>query len=282
MNFIEESNIDLGKLPTSCSGIHQAADVSPLCKAVKARVKSIESNLQQLDNPVLERNISAAISNFESTNSIQVSHEHKLKIKHACLVVVEAVQNMINPSKIRGGFIDTGQFPLNFSKVMNQSNTKLSSEQYSELLECSIHDVELFRRNGLLTELELDASNVPTCDNRVRVQLMIQNQRAVLLTNVYTRSRHLERINSNAPIGNAIVDGENKTKKKKLILAAKLVQRVNDKEAKKAAELARKAAMTPEDKIREAEEKKRKAEARKAIQVAKEQEARELLQEAMI
>lgn len=272
----EDSNIELGKLPASCSGIHQAADVSSLFRSVKDRVLSNETNQQMFVNVVLQNNIAAAIAHFESKKSIRIGPDMCKKIKDACNSAVDAIQNMISPCKIRGGFSKTGQFPLCYDRVMGQSFTELTAEEHQRLLERSETDVEIFKVNGQLTEKELDDSNVPTIESKIRDQLMIQNQRATLITNPKTCERHINRVNHGMPIGNAIIDCDDKVEKKKMDEAMRRISKAQGNIAKKDAEKARKAAMTEEEKRQEKEDKKRKREEKKAADEAQLQQAYEL------
>jgi hypothetical protein len=273
----EAECIDVGKHPASCSGIHQASDVAPLFKSVKKRLKTICEHEIDVSNPVLERNVRSAIRAMEEEMEIVIPSEKKNKIAHAALAMVSAVQHVMRPTMITSGFSDSGQYPLNFNRIMTSTYRNISDSELRAIYVNTDRDVALFRTQGYLTEEQLDASNIPAIDDRQRDTMPIHNQRAVLITNPNVRSRHLHQQNRGLPLGSSIVDAPTKSAKTQLKKAAALVSREQNAEAKRTAESQRKAQLSIEELEAEKAAKKQKTKERQAEKAAALAEARELL-----
>lgn len=276
-NSFNTNIIDLGKLPASCSGILQASDVSPLFKSVKSRVAAVIRHNTLPQNPILAKNIKAFIRNFETHYSIKLSSEHIDKICVGCVTVVRAIQDMSNPSKIIEGFKTTGQYPLDYFKLMNQCYKKATLEELTDIRKHETAHIAAFRENGMVPGEELELSEIPTNTEKERDNLPIHNQRAALITHENIRERHIERINSGMPLGNSIVDCQNRQDRMELQRAAKLIQSMDARAKKTNDERIRKAQMTPEEKAAEKEAKRLKSIERKAEKTNRVEQARNLL-----
>jgi hypothetical protein len=175
-----------------------------------------------------------------------------------CVTVVRAIQDMSSPSKIIDGFEMTGQYPLNYFKLMNQCYKKATFEELTELQKYENDHIAVFLEKGMLPGEELGLSDIPTNTEKERDNLPIHNQRAALITHECVRERYIERLNSRIPLGDSIVDCPNRHARAELETAAKFVQRIQTKAKKAEEEKLRKANMTPEDKAAEKAAKKQK------------------------
>jgi hypothetical protein len=251
--------------------------VSPLFKNAKARLKNLYETKADISNPVLERNILEGVSQLELDRLVLVGADMKSKIVHGCLIIVAALQDMITPSKIKAGFKDSGQFPLNFNVIMKQSYTKLSNDELEAIFSNTDKDVALFIEKGHLSESDLDNSNIPTNDDRQRDFLPIHNQRAVVITHSNTRNRHFQQQNQGLAIGSALVDCTAKVTKQKLKLAVGLVAKEDKLEKKRSAESDRKAKMSKSELVAEKDAKRVSCELKKASRAEESSHARQLI-----
>ena len=87
LDKLNRSAIMIGKVSASCSGIHQASDVSPVFRALKC----LHDRGVKVSNPVLFNLVISAITEFEKENSIQVGSEYKGKIAtKGCVVITRS------------------------------------------------------------------------------------------------------------------------------------------------------------------------------------------------
>lgn len=260
--------INLGKLPASCSGIHQPCDVSPVFRSAKAALKKVYANGMTTYNFVLDHNIRAALAALKADSNISLTSSTVTDIVFGCMDIVFAVRESCTSAKIKAGFSDCGQYPLDFDKLMRRSYVEVSDEMLDHLKLNIDRDVGIFLQNGFLSERDLDASQIPTNSDSLRDELPIQNQRAVLVTNVGVRSRHVSRQNSGLDIGNTIVDCPDSATRSQLKKASSMIGKIHASEIRKEAERSRKATQSVEEskieKERKKEDKRRKDEKRQA------------------
>ncbi len=79
------------------------------------------------------------------------------------------------------------------------------------MLERMQQDVEIFRREGRLTEQEYNDAVIPALDNPEGMpwdEKAIHNQRATLVTNPAVVARRQNKLNSNLELGNALTSGD--------------------------------------------------------------------------
>jgi hypothetical protein len=269
-NLFSDNNINLGKLPASCSGILQPSDVSPLFKNVKSKVTSFINNNTIPQNQVLSKNISNSIKKCESKHKLTLSNDYVDKICQGCVTVVKAIQDTINPSKISNGFRATGQYPLDYYKLMSQCYKKVSHNDLQELLKNEDEHIAIFRETGMVPGEDLNQGDIPTNSDKERDHLPIQNQRAVLITHEATRERHINRMNNGISIGTAIVDAVNRQERDEIATAAKIVRREQNRLTNLEEKRNRRALLTSEEKLAE------KAANKKRLQDKKDKKKAEL------
>jgi hypothetical protein len=71
----------------------------------------------------------------------------------------------LKPSLIKDGFKNSGHYPLNFTVMFNKCYNEIDEEMRSHMLERMQQDVEIFRREGRLTEQEYNDAVIPALDN---------------------------------------------------------------------------------------------------------------------
>ena len=256
--LLRQSNIDLGKIPASCSGILQPSDVSPLFKAAKTKLRSMLVKHLIAENPIVESHIMTAIDQLQQELKITVGSEHKKKIAHGAISVAHAVQEVLRPRLIEDGF----QYPLNFENLMRQSYATLTPDLLETMRAAQDGDVDFFLQHGQLTEEQMTRSGIPVFDAErgvPRDQSVLHHQRAVLLTHDATRDRRAEYINCGLELEPVAVDQtmskDEADQRKKDI---KMLGTLQKRDQKKAQEAERIAGLTAEELAAEKEAKKQR------------------------
>ncbi len=204
-----KENILLGKIPASCSGILQPSDVAPLFRAAKCKLKNMLKKSQSGDNPVVETSIKDCMRQLEERYSVAIGSEHKTKIAQGCIAIANALQEVLRPQLISRGFTDSGQYPLDFVKLIKKSYTEVTAAVLEIMNQATASDVEFFLQHGQLTEEQMTRSGIPIWDgdrNIPRDNGVLHHQRAVLLTHDATRERRQAYLNNGLPLGATIAD----------------------------------------------------------------------------
>lgn len=281
---LQSSNIVLGKIPASCSGIHQPLDVSPLFRAAKSRMKSVVAKASIVSNTVLETHVRNALSLLESKCNVSVKSEQKNKVVYGCSVIVQTLQDTVKRSHIVKGFETCGQYPLDFNKIMSQCYKDVDQEMLNKLLLSTNAHVEYFLDHGQLTDEQLDASDIPQSPTKKSVprdERAIYNQRAVIVTHFSTVDRYQTHVNAGLNLGTTITACRDPVEKKNLKNAAKLVAASQKKEDKKKKEADRLANLSKEEIAAERAHKREIAAGKRIVKEADLQSAKALLVQAV-
>jgi len=271
----------IGKVSASCSGIHQASDVSPVFRNAKQALKCLHDRGVKVSNPVLFNLVISAITEFEKENSIQVGSEYKGKIAQGCVVITRAMQDGQISSHVRRGFEDCGQFPLSFHAIMKQCFKAITFQDMQAMEMASIKDVEYFKQHGFITDEILEQSHpalVSDHSNKPRDQRPLQNQRATVVNHLEVINRYLQVKNRGEPIGEALLEKGNQNKNLDLQKALKIVEGKRLQDAKKDNEKKRMAELSQEEKDREKEAKRKKTAENKKKKEEKYEQSLKLVQ----
>lgn len=278
---LHKKNIHLGKYPASCSGIHQPADVSPIFRACKTRLKNLLSKSLAHQNATVANHITAALNRIETKYKLVIPNGQKSKVVFGCQAVVAAIQDIIRPQFIRRGFADCGQYPPDLTKIMKQSYTEITPAQLKAMMESTAADEAFFLEHGHLTEAQMDRSGVPAVDkhrNVPRDEGPLHHQRSVLLTHQGTVLRQQNYLNNGLALGDIVMDANvPKDQLKELKAAVKLVGNLQKQQKKSQEEKARKASMNSEEIAEEKRQKAIAAEAKKVKKKAATEEAEKLI-----
>ena len=144
LDTLRQKNIHLGKYPASCSGIHQPADVSPLFRACKTRLKNLLSKSLVHQNQTIDSHIMNALGRLETKFNLVVPAGQKSKVVFGCQAAVRAIQDIIRPQFIQRGFSDCGQYKPNLTKIMKQSYAQITPEQLQAMTESTAADEAFF------------------------------------------------------------------------------------------------------------------------------------------
>lgn len=284
--LLKSSAVDFGKISASCSGIHQPSDVSPIFKSVKARLKTIIKKDTDVSNDILEAHMRNLFKETPHKVLKEVSPELKNKIIYGCLSIKYALEDCMRPRLIRDGFKNCGQFPLSYKAIMDQCYSEITHEDFEAMKEATDMNVEYFLKHGQLTEEQLTATGIPEFevkkgDNTVpRDKRVLNHQRAVLLSHPETIDRYTEYVNKGLPIGETIVQVKDRSERKELMEAAKIVGKEKKKKEsaeKRKLEATRKAQLSKEEKAAESAQKRAKVEAKKAQDTIELEEAKRKL-----
>ena len=85
---LKKANIFAGKISASCSGIHQAANVSPVFRAAKEKLRKVTPEQANIASPRLYTTIPLAISECEKKFNIIVPPDRRGKIVDAIAAIV--------------------------------------------------------------------------------------------------------------------------------------------------------------------------------------------------
>ena len=78
--MLRDTNIDIGKVPASCSGILQPSDVSPLFRAAKTKLRNLLMKHLIGDNPVVKKSIMKVLNDLEVKYSLSIGSGQKKKV----------------------------------------------------------------------------------------------------------------------------------------------------------------------------------------------------------
>jgi len=280
-DLLNKSLVDLGKVSASCSGIHQASDVSTLFKDAKKLLDKFTRNEQDVSNPVVHDAIIDAIAHSQVSSVANIPSEMKTKIIYACLSITYTLKEAMSPGVIAKGFQRSGQYPLSFETIMSRCYRDIDDKQLGAMEQTTEDDLAFFLSNGYISEAQLDKSNIPTNEENpgvLRDEKQLSNQRGVLLSHPQTRNRYLDYMNQGLPLGDAVVKVASGKEKKELKAAIKIVSTEEKKlvrAEKRKEDKARIASLSLEEKKAlqaEKQAKKQAKEAEKKDKVAKAQQ----------
>ena len=93
--LLKETHVFLGKISASCSGIHQASDVSPLFRAAKQKVAYVTNHEVNVSNYTIERRIESVMASSTVSTIANISSEQKKKISYGCMVVLWSLRPLL-------------------------------------------------------------------------------------------------------------------------------------------------------------------------------------------
>ncbi len=257
--MLRDANIDVGKIPASCSGILQPSDVSPLFRAAKTKLRNMLLKHLVGDNPVVEKNIMKVFDNLEVKYNLSIGSGQKKKATKACIGIAHATQEVTRPRLVIAGFDDCGLCPLNSTKLMKQCYIPITPQLMTTFMNATNDHVKYFLQHGHLTELVMTQAAIPVFDadrDTPRDDSALHHERAVLLTHDATRERRQNRLNSGLQLGDLISGGKlAKADSKQLKQDAKRIQALNRQDEKKKQEKDRWNAMTPAEQQAEKQHK---------------------------
>lgn len=279
---LQDYEIILSKIAASCSHIHQAADMGPVFRALKAHLAAITRKGLSVENKLLDLRIMEALGKLEVEFNITLPAEKKDKFSFGLRTLVKTMKDLLTADLIMKSFERTGQCPVDFDKIIGQCYTSLDQEMRTHMSEHLAHDVPLFRAQGRLTEAQYEESGIPTLDDpddKPRDERALQNERAVLLSHPKTVERRLQQVNSSLPLGNALMAPElSKQERKELQDAAKAVDRRKRSDEKKEADHKERENRTPAQKQADAVARKERTEQNRLNAAAKFQQQVALLE----
>lgn len=269
-DLLDTSDVMLGKLPASTSGIHQVADVSPVFKAAKAKLANSTYREASIALPVLKQSISTALVRFEEESNIGLSAEKKAKIVQALTRCVWSIQETLTTNTIKAGWTTTGQYPLLFEKVIGRCYQKLPKDVLDQLKTAESTLVETFKELGEVPEEAFDEAGIPRYEedpNQARDQGRLCRHRAVLVCHPNTLKKVETKYSNDETVAQVISSCSDPKKKKELQNAAKIVaneEKKKENAIKRKAVALKKKSMTQEEKAQEAQKKAAKAAQRQA------------------
>jgi len=114
------------------------------------------------------------------------------KVCDAVVTVIVAAQKTLNLDSVTTGFKKTGQYPLDFQVKMGTCKTDITSDHYDNMFNNIGHFVDIFKREGRITEAEFDEKNIIRFDDdraksgKEKDQRVLHQQRTVQLNNKET------------------------------------------------------------------------------------------------
>jgi hypothetical protein len=264
--------MDLGKTPASCSAICQSSDAAPTFKALKKALKSVRDRPYKDAHhvTVTERQLTSALATRTFTA------DKRQKLVDALLQILFTMRNVITFDSVVAGYRTTGQYPFSFRTAMAKCTRQLSAEQYAVIEESLPAMVTLFRRHGKITEADMDAAGIFSCnaeaDNKKpKDQRALHQQRACMMNaeescRQYAAYEHARRVS---------------VPQRRMMAQAARTERAGARTVEEAEKQARKAAKEQEKTRRAAlTEEQRKTEDREKRRLAKRRREDRLLQQA--
>jgi hypothetical protein len=249
LQLLVASAVLIGKLPASTSAILQPSDVAPTFKVSKAYLQKIIQNNQDVSNRVVQSKIMDAMSDVAANFGFEITEATKHRYAYGCLAVASAVLSAATPMNIRQGFRDSGQYPLDFNKMLGNCYRSVDNELRKRMEARLEGDLILFRQQGYLTEEQYEDSGIDTLDvpdGKPRDERAIQNQRALLINHPATVKRRRDVITDDPQLQQILMSGKLERKRKQeLIGAMKILKAEETKKRKKEERDAKRQAMSP-------------------------------------
>lgn len=178
LTLFNDNNIDLGKTPASCSAICQSSDASPFFKAAKKALSFIDTNFRK--SVRLTKALSAIIRTRQFTD------QKKTTIIDALQRIVYVLHEVLRPRLISEGYEILGQYPLDFDKAMLQCTAVINGPTFEHMRSRWRKLADIFRENGVLTEADMDALDIPFGDEdgKPKDARALHKQRAVVMNSV--------------------------------------------------------------------------------------------------
>ena len=181
LDIFSDALIDFGKIPASCSGIHQSSDVSPLFRAIKTKLDAVE-----------KRRYGSALINTALVTiltSSGFSAAMRAKISDGMQKVVNTIRAVMTAEMVVARYENTGQYPVDFSMTMRQSTYTFNLMQWATMTENLHIAASKFRLTGELTEAEMDELQIPSIadsqsNKKPKDQRLLHQQRAVIMNSV--------------------------------------------------------------------------------------------------
>lgn len=181
LGVFENALIDFGKIAASCSGIHQSSDVSPLFRAIKKKIQSVETT--NYKSPLMSEALKDVLRGCGYSSAM------KTKISDSIQKIVKTIRSVMTAEMIITGYERTGQYPVDFARTLRQTTYTFSIKQWSSMTNAVDDAVAIFRARGALSEDEMDTLEIPSVNEeqvnqRPKDQRMLHQQRAVIMNSV--------------------------------------------------------------------------------------------------
>jgi hypothetical protein len=178
LDIFSHAKIDFGKVSASCSGKLQSSDVSPLFRAIKTKIHSVENRRYASELihtalvPLLEKG--------------GYSPPMRAKINDSLQKVVNTIRAVMTAEMVVAGYERTGQYPLDFGITMRQSTYMFNLEEWDTITRNFDKAVKIFRLRGELTEAEMDVLEIPSVkdsqrNKKPKDERLLHQQRAVIM-----------------------------------------------------------------------------------------------------
>jgi len=255
--------IDFGKTPASCSAICQSSDVSDFFKALKTLLANMHG--QNWKKQSLCANLKIIL---RARAGISVANQDK--IVDGLQKLVFGMQKVLNPDIIIKGYQRTGQdapigFDANgvptmakFEAQMRLCTSAITLEQMQNMKLQFPGMVDIMRRNGTITEAEMDAVNIPSfnfadSDKKPKDQRALHKQRAVVMNmdDCISKYKDYHLIRAEQAVARVLAE-----ETRKAVAAARKAD-AEAKRAVKTAEKRRRDSLTPEERKEEATAKRK-------------------------
>lgn len=185
LDGLRDSNISIGKLSASCSGILQPLDRATTFRDCKSKLKSIIRKNESVVILELAMSLENVLDTISSTFKLSIPDSVRDRITYGCLAVRKALNETITVEKTINDFTNTGWYPLSSDVMFKLCYNEIPNSVRDLMVNQLETDVKYFLEQGYLTEEQYEASGVPTLDDPTsmpRDQRAITYQRAVLLT----------------------------------------------------------------------------------------------------
>ena len=181
LDTFSDALIDFGKIPASCSGIHQSSDVSPLFKAIKTKIHGVET--RRYGSELIKNRLITVLA------SCGFSAAMKAKVSDGLQKVVSTIRAVMTAEMIVAGYERTGQFPVDFAVTMRQAKYTFTLLEWATMTENLPIAASNFRLTGELTEVEMDELHIPSIaesqrNKKPKDQRLLHQQRAVIMNSV--------------------------------------------------------------------------------------------------
>jgi hypothetical protein len=114
---LQDHEITLGKIAASCSHIHQAADVGPVFRALKAHLAAITCKGVSVENSLLDLRIKEQLAKIEEEFSITLGEDRKDRLSFGLRTLVKVMKDMLTADLIKKGFEKNWSVPSRLRQV---------------------------------------------------------------------------------------------------------------------------------------------------------------------
>lgn len=179
LDALAEHEVDLAKLPASCSGILQSSDVSPAFRSTKKFLANIATK------NYANKSVSDKLADILKPLTCFTAEKKRI-ITESLLKISYAIRNSITTDSVKAGYEKCGQYPVSTKVTLSRTKYAFTSDEEKLIYDSFPQLMAEMSSKGQISEEFMNTLNIPK-SNRVphttvpNDQRPLHQQRAVIM-----------------------------------------------------------------------------------------------------